>query len=85
MFGPEPVNNGWHGLKFVYERNRIDGVIFDPNNKRSCQMTETYDSSDYEDPYFIELRPNTFDIICENSQAHIKGKYRIGHFLIIWE
>ena len=65
-------------MNFVYERTRIDGVIFDPTNKRSHQMMETYaDSSNYEDPYFIELKPNAFDRIHENSQTHIEGKDRM--------
>ena len=51
MFGPDSGKNGWHGLNFVYERTRIDGVIFDPTNKRSHQMMETYaESSDEKDP-----------------------------------
>ena len=86
MFGPDPENNGWHGLNFVYERTHIDGVILNPTNKLSHQMTETYaNSSDDEDPYFIELRPNAFDRINENSHAHNEGKYCMKCFLSIWE
>ena len=86
MLGPDSGNNGWRGLNFVYERTRIDGVIFDPTNKRSHQMMETYaDSSNDEDPYVIELKPNAFDRIHENSQTHIEGKDRMERFLSIWE
>ena len=86
MVGPDSVNTGWHVLNFVYERTCIDGFIFDPTNKRSHQMMEIYaESSDDEDPYFMETRPSTFDRIHENSQAHIEGKYCMYRFLIIWE
>ena len=72
-------------LLLKYHPRKV-GVIFDPTNKNSHQMMETYaDSSDDEDPYFTELRPNTFDRIHENSQAHIKGKYCMERFLSIWE
>ena len=49
-------------------------------------MMETYvDSSNDEDPYFIELKPNAFDRIRENSQTHIEGKDLMERFLSIWE
>ena len=49
-------------------------------------MMETYaDSCNDKDPYFIELRPNTFDRNHKNSQAHIKVKVRMERFLSIWE
>ena len=49
-------------------------------------MTETYaDSSEDEDSYFIELRPNAFDRIHEDSQAHTESKYLMERLLSIWE
>ena len=85
MFGTDSEKNGWHGLNFVYERTRIDGVIFGPTNKRSHQMIETYaDSSNDKEPYFIELRPNAFDRTYENSKAHIEVKARMERYLSIW-
>ena len=86
MFDSDSGKNGWHELNLVYERTHIYEVIFDPTNKLSHQMTETYaNSSDDEDPYFIELRPNAFDRINENSHAHNEGKYCMKCFLSIWE
>ena len=68
MFGPDSGNNGWHGLNLVYEGTHIGRFIFDPNNKRFHQKTDTYaDSSHDEDTYFIKLVPNLFDRIHEKS------------------
>jgi len=33
MFGPDSGKNSWHGLNFVYERTRIDGVILDQSHE----------------------------------------------------
>jgi arogenate dehydrogenase (NADP+) len=32
MFGPDSGRNGWHNLNFVYEKTRVDKVIFDPSS-----------------------------------------------------
>ena len=86
MFGTDSGKNGWHGLKFIYECTLIYGVIFVPTNKFYRQMRKAYaDSSDDKELYFIELRPNAFDRIHENSQAHIEVKVRMERFLSIWE
>ncbi len=31
MFGPDSAKNGWRGLRFVYEKTRINKVILDPD------------------------------------------------------
>ena len=62
MFDSDSGKIGWHDLNFVYECTHKYGVIFDPTNKHSRKMTETYsDSSDDKDPYFIELIPKAFN------------------------
>ena len=51
MFGTYSGKNRWHGLKLIYERTLIYGVIFVPTNKISRQMRKTYaDSYDDKDP-----------------------------------
>ena len=47
MFDSDSGKNGWNELNLVYERTHIYGVIFDPTNKLSHQMMETY--SDFPD------------------------------------
>ncbi len=32
MFGPDSGKNGWNNLNFVFEKTRVDGVLFDPNS-----------------------------------------------------
>ena len=32
MFGPDSGKNGWDNLNFVFEKTRVDGVLFDPNS-----------------------------------------------------
>jgi arogenate dehydrogenase (NADP+) len=32
MFGPDSGRNGWQNLNFVYEKTRVDKVIFDPSS-----------------------------------------------------
>jgi len=32
MFGPDSGKNGWKNLNFVFEKTRVDKVVFDPNS-----------------------------------------------------
>lgn len=76
MFGPDSGKNGWHGLNFVYERTRIDGVTVD----QSEQKVMGYDTES-----FVEEGSGKIHSIHENSESHIEGKDRIERFLSIWE
>lgn len=73
MFGPDSGKNGWHGLNFVYERSRIDGVVLD----QSAMGSDTES--------FVEEGSGKVHSFHENSEAHIEGKDRIERFLSIWE
>jgi len=48
MFGPDSGKNGWNNLNFVFEKTRVDGVLFDPNsaldfvNKTDAEFNEDY-------------------------------------------
>lgn len=76
MFGPDSGKNGWHGLNFVYERTRIDGVVLDQSETNA--MGDDTDS-------FVEEGSGKIHSVHENSESHIEGKDRIERFLSIWE
>lgn len=48
MFGPDSGKNGWDNLNFVFEKTRVDGVLFDPNsvldfeNRNDSAFNEDY-------------------------------------------
>mmetsp|Transcript_25644 Transcript_25644/g.38492 ORF Transcript_25644/g.38492 Transcript_25644/m.38492 type:complete len:416 (-) Transcript_25644:687-1934(-) len=77
MFGPDSGANGWHGLNFVYERTRIDGVILDPSAAEADK-----DDSDRE-----SFRDSVGQVhyVHENNDAHVEGMDRMERFLSIWE
>eukprot|EP00559_Dactyliosolen_fragilissimus_P008180 CAMPEP_0184857468 /NCGR_PEP_ID=MMETSP0580-20130426/2619_1 /TAXON_ID=1118495 /ORGANISM="Dactyliosolen fragilissimus" /LENGTH=382 /DNA_ID=CAMNT_0027353075 /DNA_START=146 /DNA_END=1294 /DNA_ORIENTATION=+ len=84
MFGPDSGKNGWHGLNFVYERTRIDGVLLDPSQKQTFhQMPRS--SSDHEADTFIEKDSGVIHSLHENSESHIESMDRMERFLSIWE
>mmetsp|Transcript_24242 Transcript_24242/g.57384 ORF Transcript_24242/g.57384 Transcript_24242/m.57384 type:complete len:557 (-) Transcript_24242:2513-4183(-) len=72
MFGPDSGKNGWHNLNFVYEKTRIDQVVFDPDGEMNGEDS-FFDSSG-------RLRS-----IHEDSEAHVEAMDRIERFLSIWE
>jgi prephenate dehydrogenase len=75
MFGPDSGKNGWHGLNFVYEITRIDGVVLEQNDiKASSEQGES----------FVEEGGRVHSVH-ELSESHIEGKDRIERFLSIWE
>mmetsp|Transcript_30439 Transcript_30439/g.61720 ORF Transcript_30439/g.61720 Transcript_30439/m.61720 type:complete len:461 (+) Transcript_30439:75-1457(+) len=87
MFGPDSGKNGWHGLTFVYERTRIDGMLLDPAHERSFhQLTDAdADSADEDAGSFVELGSGAVHDVHENSEAHVEGMDRMERFLSIWE
>lgn len=76
MFGPDSGKNGWHGLNFVFERTRIDGVLLDQSNHKA---------GDEDSESFVEEGSGIVHSVHENSESHIEGKDRIERFLSIWE
>eukprot|EP00980_Cylindrotheca_fusiformis_P007096 scaffold1489_cov194-Cylindrotheca_fusiformis.AAC.6 len=72
MFGPDSGKNGWRGLTFVYEKTRVDKVVFDP------------DSSPLEDETLGDTS-ESLQSVDEQNTAHIESMDRIERFLSIWE
>lgn len=72
MFGPDSGKNGWRGLTFVYEKTRVDKVLFDP------------DSSPVGNETFVDSSVS-FHSTHDPNEAHIEAMDRIERFLSIWE
>jgi arogenate dehydrogenase (NADP+) len=71
MFGPDSGRNGWQNLNFVYEKTRVDKVVFDPS--------PASDSSSVDNNGHIN------SVHEEDSDAHVQAMDRIERFLSIWE
>lgn len=87
MFGPDSGKNGWHGLNFVYERSRIDGVAIDPDfDKTFHQLSEAEEHpfDDGIDESFMDI-DGQVHMLHEANEAHVQGMDRIERFLSIWE
>jgi arogenate dehydrogenase (NADP+) len=89
MFGPDSGKNGWHNLNFVYEKTRVDRVVFDPNSNNLGLLNNSHDDDDNGDDddsrrTFIDSA-GTYHSIHEDSEAHIEAMDRIERFLSIWE
>ena len=72
MFGPDSGRNGWHNLNFVFEKTRVDKVIFDPSS-----ASEDSDS-------FVDHKGQMHSLH-EDSEAHVEAMDRVERFLSIWE
>ena len=81
MFGPDSGRNGWHNLNFVYEKTRIDQVVFDPDGGEITNMSS---SSEEEIDSFVDSS-GRLRSIHEDSEAHVEAMDRIERFLSIWE
>eukprot|EP00547_Thalassionema_nitzschioides_P009337 CAMPEP_0194229764 /NCGR_PEP_ID=MMETSP0156-20130528/44059_1 /TAXON_ID=33649 /ORGANISM="Thalassionema nitzschioides, Strain L26-B" /LENGTH=391 /DNA_ID=CAMNT_0038962323 /DNA_START=108 /DNA_END=1283 /DNA_ORIENTATION=- len=71
MFGPDSGKDGWSGLNFVYEKTRVDGVIFNPNDVTTSEE-------------FNDVAGKRHSIH-EDNESLIEGIDRIERFLSIWE
>lgn len=72
MFGPDSGKNGWHGLTFVYEKTRVNKVVFLPEPSSGNEDT------------FVDAS-GTYHSVHESSEAHVEAMDRIERFLSIWE
>mmetsp|Transcript_24844 Transcript_24844/g.68480 ORF Transcript_24844/g.68480 Transcript_24844/m.68480 type:complete len:457 (-) Transcript_24844:2379-3749(-) len=54
MFGPDSGKNGWQNLNFVFEKTRVDGVVFDPTSHIDFENTSSSDRSFNGDYSYIE-------------------------------
>mmetsp|Transcript_4461 Transcript_4461/g.5160 ORF Transcript_4461/g.5160 Transcript_4461/m.5160 type:complete len:433 (-) Transcript_4461:422-1720(-) len=90
MFGPDSGSNGWHGLNFVYERTRIDGVILD-STQRTTGSTVEHDNVDVSkvnttvSKTFVEKGTGKIHNVHEDSELHVESIDRMERFLSIWE
>lgn len=73
MFGPDSGRNGWHNLNFVYEKTRVDKVVFDPEEV-VVAANETFKDT-----------TGTYHSIHEDNEAHVESIDRIERFLSVWE
>eukprot|EP00934_Nitzschia_sp_Nitz4_P006179 Nitzschia sp. Nitz4//scaffold55_size114948//71815//73068//NITZ4_003908-RA/size114948-processed-gene-0.72-mRNA-1//-1//CDS//3329554551//6169//frame0 len=71
MFGPDSGRHGWRNLNFVYEKTRVDSVVFDPTTVPTGED-------------FVDTMGNIHSVH-EDSDAHIESMDRIERFLSIWE
>jgi arogenate dehydrogenase (NADP+) len=74
MFGPDSGRNGWHNLNFVYEKTRVDKVVFDPEEAVAPANNGTFKDTS-----------GTYHSIHEDSEAHVESMDRVERFLSIWE
>ena len=77
MFGPDSGKNGWQNLNFVYEKTRVDKVVFDPEESGSG-------SGRFGDETFCDSS-GIVHSIHEDNDAHVEAIDRIERFLSIWE
>jgi arogenate dehydrogenase (NADP+), plant len=73
MFGPDSGRNGWNNLNFVYEKTRMDKLVFDPNTPSGSKNDTFWDTT------------GKRHSIHEDSEAHIQSIDRVERFLSIWE
>jgi len=99
MFGPDSGKNGWHGLNFVFERTRLDGMVLDPSwqvsrlhrrrlsgGSQALEIRQEQDSEseDSSSGVLVDSRGEPHSLH-EHSEAHIEGMDRMERFLSIWE
>jgi len=75
MFGPDSGKNGWHNLNFVFEKTRVDKVVFDPNNKFN------YDDNNFKGRTSNDISDSLF----EETYSYTESMDRLERFLSIWE
>lgn len=80
MFGPDSGKNGWHNLNFVYEKTRVDRVVFDPSSNNLGADGDDDDGGGT----FLD-NSGAFHSIHEDNEAHVEAMDRIERFLSIWE
>jgi arogenate dehydrogenase (NADP+) len=77
MFGPDSGKNGWQNLNFVYEKTRVDKVVFDALSHYDDSNDGGYDT--------FRDTSGTLHSIHEDNEAHVEAMDRIERFLSIWE
>ncbi|KAL3921055.1 MAG: hypothetical protein SGILL_002953 [Bacillariaceae sp.] len=78
MFGPDSGKNGWQNLNFVYEKTRVDKVVFDPDG------SGTGTNGPFSEETFRDSS-GALHSIHEDNEAHAEAMDRIERFLSIWE
>jgi len=82
MFGPDSGKNGWHGLNFVYEKTRINGVLLDQEKQ---QYGNLQNNTEQTMTRFVDGQTGQIHSVHENSEAHVEAVDRMERFLSIWE
>jgi arogenate dehydrogenase (NADP+) len=54
MFGPDSGKNGWTNLNFVFEKTRVDNVVFDPSSHIDFENTSGNDRPYSESFSYVE-------------------------------
>lgn len=85
MFGPDSGKNGWHNLNFVYEKTRVDKVVFDPTDGDGTVSYESGDGGKNLHQETFRDNSGALHSIHEDDEAHIEAMDRIERFLSIWE
>lgn len=85
MFGPDSAQHGWNGLNFVYERTRIDGIVWDqePSKLGGGKELSTHEQSTCNGTATTEQK----DRLGQKKylESHTEGTDRLERFLSIWE
>eukprot|EP00815_Leptocylindrus_aporus_P006166 CAMPEP_0116050134 /NCGR_PEP_ID=MMETSP0322-20121206/200_1 /TAXON_ID=163516 /ORGANISM="Leptocylindrus danicus var. apora, Strain B651" /LENGTH=431 /DNA_ID=CAMNT_0003532627 /DNA_START=151 /DNA_END=1446 /DNA_ORIENTATION=- len=84
MFGPDSGKDGWSGLKFVYERTRINGVVLNPDDQRDFHQLSRAEQGDSDVERFLDKSGHGHSLH-EGSEGFIEGMDRMERFLSIWE
>jgi prephenate dehydrogenase len=77
MFGPDSGKNGWTNLNFVYEKTRVDKMVFDADSNFDNNINNKGDT-------FFDHQGRLHSIH-EDNEAHVEAMDRIERFLSIWE
>lgn len=82
MFGPDSAKHGWQGQTFVYEKTRINKVVFHPVSEEEQQHV----LDDDEGGAFSDgITGGYCDLGDDDCEATVEGMDRMERFLSIWE
>lgn len=91
MFGPDSAQHGWGGLNFVYERTRIDGVVWEQESPKSDHgrhdnkgISSLSGGQHEQSPIFDSIEQHRQEEKM-SLEPHTEGKDRLERFLSIWE
>jgi len=83
MFGPDSGKNGWHNLNFVFEKTRVDKIVFDPKNK--FDFDDNNINGRTSDDISDSLIYSNYNKNFEETYSYTEAMDIIERFLSIWE